>query len=245
MATTRITELDFDSIKSNLQTFLSSTHDQALFGSYNFEGSVMSALLDVLAYNTHYMAYYVNMLSSEMFLDSASDRSSVSSIAKHLGYTPKSPTCASVILEVAGGNGSNSAFTIPRNSLFTDTFFRDSFYTLDSFTAVDKVVEVVCYEGKLVNFDYVVNTDNLNNSYLLEKGADTSTLKVIVRDSYTNSIATEFNHFSDISELTPDSAVYFLNELEGEQFEVVFGDNIFSKALSNGNVVQLSYLVSS
>ena len=245
MATTRITELDFDSIKSNLQTFLSSTHDQALFGSYNFEGSVMSALLDVLAYNTHYMAYYVNMLSSEMFLDSASDRSSVSSIAKHLGYTPKSPTCASVILEVTGRNNSIPAFTIPRNTLFTDTFFRDSFYTLDSFTAVDKVVEVVCYEGKLVNFDYVVNTDNLNNSYLLEKGADTSTLKVIVRDSYTNSIATEFNHFSDISELTPDSAVYFLNELEGEQFEVVFGDNIFSKALSNGNVVQLSYLVSS
>jgi hypothetical protein len=97
----------------------------------------------------------------------------------------------------------------------------------------------------LVTFDYVVNTDNLNNSYLLEKGADTSTLKVIVRESYTNSIATEFNHFNDISELTSDSAVYFLNELEGEQFEVIFGDGIFSKALVNGNVVQLSYLVSS
>ena len=242
MATTRITELDFDSIKSNLKSFLSDTGND-LFGSYNFEGSIMSSLLDVLAYNTHYMAYYVNMLSSEMFLDSATDRSSVSSIAKHLGYTPKSPTCASITLRVSDESMSN--FTIPEKTLIRDTGQSFSFYTLDSFTTVNGEVDIICYEGQLVEIDYVVNTDGLSNRYLLREGADTSTLKVTVRDSYSDNLALEFNNFSDISELTSDSAVYFLNEVENEQYEIVFGDGVFSKALSNGNVIQLRYLVSS
>ena len=188
------------------------------------------------------MAYYVNMLSSEMFLDSATDRSSVSSIAKHLGYTPKSPTCASITLRVSDNTPN---FTIPEKTLIRDTGQSFSFYTLDSFTTVNGEVDIICYEGQLVEIDYVVNTDGLSNRYLLREGADTSTLKVTVRDSYSDNLALEFNHFSDISELTSDSAVYFLNEVENEQYEIVFGDGVFSKALSNGNVIQLRYLVSS
>ena len=245
MSTKRITELDFDSIKNNLKNYLATNGDDPLFGSYNFEGSVMSAMLDVLAYNTHYNAFYVNMLASEMFLDSAIQRTSVASIAKHLGYTPKSPTCASVTVTVDA-----TGETVGNQPIAEYSKFRDksnfTWYTLDSYSTGDNgSVDVPIYEGELINSEYVVTTGNPNTSYLLSKGADTSTLKVTVRDSYSNTTALPYFLFSDISELTPRSNVYFLNEVEDQRFELVFGDGVFGRALSNGNVIQLVYMVSS
>lgn len=242
MATTRITELDFDGIKSNLIAYLSDK-DKIFGDSFNFEGSVISSILDVLAYNTHYMAYYVNMLANEMFLDSATERDSVTSIAKHLGYTPKSTTCASVVLSLTT---TDPTTTIPENSIFTTGDQAEySFYTLDSYTAVDSKVDVTCYEGSLITQEYVVVNDGISDRYLLRKGVDTSTLSVLVRDSYTTNVTSKYKHFSDISELNSTSLTYFLNEVEEQQYEVVFGDGIFGKSLSNGNVVQIKYLISS
>ena len=130
MANLRISELDFDQIKTNLKTFL---NDQDEFTDYDFEGSALSVLIDVLAYNTHYNAYIANMLANEMFLDSAIKRSSAVSIAKHLGYTPTSARGSRALINITVNNptGSPATLTLDRFTPFTTTVNGTSFTFLN------------------------------------------------------------------------------------------------------------------
>jgi len=257
----RVTELDFDGIKNNLITHFKQSSEFGSEGSYNFEGSALSMLLDVLAYNTHYMGYYVNMLANEMFLDSASKRESIVSIAKHLGYTPKSANCARITFD-ATNNGTENSTVYPIGVLNSSgetvaaTIFEGknedekifTFYPIEEQTIVgeiDKTESITCMEGKLVNRSYIVDTNNLDQKYTLDKNIDTSTLKVSIKSDSSSSTRTPYTLFEDISSMK-DGNIYYLNEIEAGQYEIVFGDgeNTGNK-LSDGNVILLTYLISS
>ncbi len=244
----RVSELDFDGIKSNLINFLKSDEAFGAEGSYNYEGSAMSALLDVLAYNTHYMGYYVNILANEMFLDSASKRESIVSIAKHLGYTPASSKSASITFDITSDS------LDPPSIVKTDEFIgvgedgvEYKFYPDDIYPkslADNSVTGIVCKEGKKVTKEYIKDSNNLDQKFLLDSGVDTDTLLVKVKseEGGTDKLYTKFN---DISELTSISTTYFLQEVSAGQFEVVFGDGDFGNKLSEGSIITFEYLISS
>lgn len=254
MSDIKYTELDFEQIKNNLKNFLK---QQDQFKDYNFDGSSMSVLLDVLAYNTAYNGFYLNMLASEMFLDSASMRESVVSRAKHLGYTPRSARCLSakvdVVLDFLSG------VTAPLNMLVDSSkeFYtsvndiRYSFFPKNSvyFKQVD-VSKYIAYgvdllEGKKFTYSWVVDkTAAIKQRYIIpNKNVDTTTLKVSVQNSSTNFGTTVFNLFDDINLLSPNDTVYFLQETSDNKYELVFGDGVLGKSLVNGNIINIEYIV--
>ena len=243
-----ITELDFDDIKANLKTFLSKQNE---FTDYDFEGSGMAVLLDLLAYNTHYQAVYANMLANEMFLDSADLRNSVVSHAKHIGYTARSARSPFATLSVTVNDATGSTLTMPKGTAFTTTIDGVSYnYVTNvarSITPTNGVFtfsNVKVYEGTLVTNKYTVDTSNANQRFLIKNtNADTSTLKVTVQNSSSDSTTTAYTLTEDVTSVDSTSTVYFLEAVEDSQYEVKFGDGVLGKALSNGNIVSLEYIV--
>lgn len=252
MSNLRIAELDFDQIKTNLKTFLQA---QSEFTDYDFEGSGLSVLIDLLAYNTHYNAYLANMVVNEMFLDSAVKRASAVSLSKHLGYTPRSARGAMAVVDITVTDpaGTPSELTLNKYSSFTSTI-GDSAYTF--LTTRDYTIvpvdneyifnDVELVEGRLAEFTYVVVTPGPGEKYLIpNKDVDTSTLTVTVQESATDLTLTSYTLATDITLLDSTSEVYFLEENAQEKFEIYFGDGIIGKKLSTGNIVTLRFLISS
>jgi len=244
-----VTEFDFDEVKDNLKVFLSG---QTEFTDYDFEGSGMNALLDVLAYNTHYLGFNANMLANEMFLDSASLRSSVVSHAKTLGYIPNSARAAVATVNVSLNTTSVTSATMPAGTVFNSTVNGTDyqFVTSDAVTASNTgssipFVLTKIYEGTFVTTRYSVDSSDADQRFLVpNKRADTSTLKVVVQNSSSDSTSTTFTQATDITQVTAESDVYFLQEVENGKFEVYFGDGVIGTALSDGNIVILTYVVS-
>ena len=243
-----VTALDFDDIKENLKTFLK---QQDQFTDYDFEGSGMSTLLDVLAYNTHYNAVYANVLANEMFLDSADIRNSIVSHAKHVGYTPRSATSPIAKLNVVVSDLSGSTAVAARGTTFTTTVDSVSYnYVVKDDTTISPVdgvytfSELPVYEGTLVNNKFTVDTTNADQRFLIENPlADTTTLQVTVQNSSTDSTTTTYTKSTDLADVTSTSTVYYLEGVEDEKYEVIFGDGVLGKAVSTGNIVTLSYIV--
>lgn len=243
-----ITELDFDNIKSNLKTYLSK---QKEFTDYDFEGSGMAVLLDLLAYNTHYNAVYANMLANEMFLDSADLRNSVVSHAKHIGYTARSTRAANTTLNITVNDATTSTLTMPKGTAFTTTIDGVSYNyvtnTSVSITPANNVYtfsNIPVYEGTLVTNKYTVDTSDANQRFLIKNiNADTSTLKVSVQNSSGDSTTFSYTLNNDITGVTSTSKVYYLEAVEDSQYEVKFGDGVLGQSLSNGNIVSLEYVV--
>ena len=243
----RVTELDFDEIKDNLKTFLKA---QSQFKDYDFEGSGMSVLLDVLAYNTHYLGFNANMLANEMFLDSSSLRSSAVSHAKMLGYEVSSPRAARAVITV-NLNTTDANKTMTAGTAFTtkvdDVDYQ--FVTVQDVTSSNigntiPFTEVDIYEGTYVTTKYVVDTSDVDQRFMLvDPRADTTTLTVKIQNSATDTTSTTFTKATDITQLTTSSDVYYLQEVESGKFEVYFGDGVVSKALSDSNIVILQYVV--
>jgi len=245
-----VTELDFDNIKANIKEYLKG---QSEFQDYDFEGSAMSVLLDVLAYNTHYNALYNNMAINEMFLDSARKRNNIVSLAKMLGYTPRSATCAKAIVNitVSGGSTSPSSITLPSYTPFT-TYVEGkqySFYNVGSITVnrstngnyVFPNVELV--EGKPLSFKYGVTE---GARYIIPNaGVDLSTLSVRVQQSATSSVYETWARSESIVNASGTTKVYWAKEIDDGLYEITFGDGNIGRALDNGNVVHLDYFVSS
>ena len=245
-----VTDLDFDTIKDNMKTFL---RQQDQFADYDFEGSTISTLLDVLAYNTHYNAVYANVLANEMFLDSADLRNSIVSHAKHVGYTPRSATSPLAKLNVVVSGLSGASATATRGTTFTTTVDSVSYnYIVKDDTTISPVSgvytfsELPVYEGTLVENKFTVDTTNADQRFLIRnKNADTTTLKVSVQNSSTDSTTATYTKSTDLADVSSTSTVYFLEGAEDEQYEVIFGDGVLGKALSTGNIVTLSYIVTS
>ena len=243
-----VTALDFDDIKENLKTFLK---QQDQFTDYVFTGSGMNTLLDVLAYNTHYNAVYANVLANEMFLDSADIRNSIVSHAKHVGYTPRSATSPIAKLNVVVSDLSGSTAVAARGTTFTTTVDGVSYnYVVKDDTTISPVdgvytfSELPVYEGTLVNNKFTVDTTNADQRFLIENPlADTTTLQVTVQNSSTDSTTTTYTKSTDLADVTSTSTVYYLEGVEDEKYEVIFGDGVLGKAVSTGNIVTLSYIV--
>ena len=251
-----ITSLDFDGIKSNLKTFLQS---QPEFSDYDFDGSALSVLLDVLAYNTHYMGYYLNMVGNEMFIDTAQLRESVVSHAKLLGYTPRSRVASQALInvsfqEVAGG--SNSSMTLPRYTRFTSAP-KDgrayTFITVESEVASKNAngwfnfTSVPIKEGEPISyvFDYDAATNEKQVFELPDEGIDTTTIQVQVQKGADNFALETFELAQDATSVVSDDPVYYLEENRNGRYQIYFGDGVIGKALDDGNLVLVSYVVTS
>ena len=251
----RIAELDFDTIKLNLKDYLRS---QNQFTDYDFSGSGLNILLDVLAYNTHYMAYYLNMVGNEAFLDSATIRSSVVSHAKHLNYLPTSARSASAIVDVIitddipGGSGLSS-YTLPKFSNFQSQQIDGSNYTFvapKSYTAALNVSSntftfssIELKQGERLTYNVVVTSENTKRRFLIpSSNTDTTTLDVSVRESALDTSEQVYSLATDTLDITSNSAVYFLEEDPSGQYAIYFGDGYIGRNLDDGNIVQLSYV---
>jgi hypothetical protein len=245
-----ITDLDFDSVKANFKTFLS---QQKEFTDYNFEGSGMSVLMDLLAYNTHYLAFHANMLANEMFIDTALTRDSAVSHAKSLGYLPtstKSPY-AIVTITVYDVPISQLSVVMAAGTIFTTSingtsyqFVTISDHTATSDTGIFVFSDVSIYEGTRIDYTYTVNTSNLEQRFVIpSNSADTSTLVVTVQASASDVTSETYTLNTDYALLKSTSLNYFLQEIEDGQYEVYFGDGITGKKPIDGNIVTLKYVV--
>ena len=251
MAATRkrlsVTEFDFDEVKDNLKIFM---RNQTEFKDYDFEGSGLSALLDVLAYNTHYLGFNANMLANEMFLDSSQLRSSVVSHAKTLGYTTRSATSAKATVDIFL-NTFNTSATMPAGTVFTssvgDTSYQ--FVTINDVTAflngsTITFNDVAIYEGSYVSTRYTADTQNVEQRFLInDNRADTTTITITVQNSASDSTSSAYTLATDISGLTSTSDVYFLQEVEDGKYEIYFGDGVLGTKLEDGNIVIMNYVV--
>lgn len=250
-----ITETDFSDIRTNLESYLST---QAQFQDYDFEGSAMSTLLDVLAYNTHYNAFYINMLANEMFLDTAQQRDSVVSRAKELGYLPVSAKGASanVTLTFNGVANTIGSFLISANSKFTTTIddIGYTFVTPEDFTVQgiksaanpdvdDFIREVTITEGEPLQHRFTVSSAAPVKYRIPNANVDTNSIKVRVQESAADTTQTIFTKATNIVAVANNSPVYFLHESFDEKYEVSFGDGVIGKAVKNNNVVIVDYRV--
>ena len=242
-----ISQLDFDGIKDNLKTFLS---QQDEFTDYDFEGAGMNILLDVLAYNTHYLGYNANMLANEMYLDSADQRSSVVSLAKQVGYTPKSATASKATIDVLVNNGSGASITMSRGTKFTTTvdgtnysFVNNADVSISPVDGVYKFSNLDIYEGTYLNYKYTANTSDKDQRFIIPNdNVDTTTLTVKVQESSSDSTTNTYTLAAGITALDSTSKVYFLQEIENGRFEVYFGDGVLGEAIADGNIVILDYV---
>ncbi len=245
-----ISELDFGKIKENLTGFLTS---QADFVGYNFKGSSFDVLLDVLAYNTHYNAFYANMVANEMFLDSATLRDSVVARAKHLGYLPRSTkgSKAAVTLTITPTDAP-SFINIPKNTQLqgekegvTYIWCTQNSHSVNiNANGVYTVTGVTLTQGIPSTFRYTANTGDIDQKFVLPNAnTDTDTLTVTVQVSASDTDSTVYTAANDITTVTPNSTIYFLDEIEGGRYEIQFGDNVLGKAVSNGNIIILSSLI--
>jgi len=250
MASNKLTvsDLDFDLVKQNLKTFLQS---QSEFQDYDFEGSGFSILLDLLAYNTHYLGFNANMLANEMYLDSADIRKNIVSLAKMLGYTPTSAKAPSASLNILVNNASGDSITMAKGTVFTtsvnDTsyqFVTNASHTLTPTNGVYQFSNIPVFEGTLVTYRYTVNTSDPDQSFIIPSNrADTTTLKVQIQNSSSDSTTATYTLATGFTSLDSTSRVYFLQEVEDGKFEVYFGDGVIGRALSDGNIVILEYIV--
>ena len=252
MASNKLTvsELDFDNIKTNLKSFM---QGQSEFQDYDFEGSGFAVLLDVLAYNTHYLGFNANMLANEMYLDSADIRKNIVSLAKMIGYTPTSCRASNAELTVKVNNVPNTttSLTMDKGTVFTTSvdgqsyqFVTNQSYTVQPNSGVYQFAGVKIYEGTLVTFKYTKDSSDPDQKFIIPSpNADTITLKVTIQNSSSDSTQNVYTLATGFTNLTDASKVYFLQENEEGKFEVYFGDGILGKSLSDGNIVILEYIV--
>ena len=245
-----ITDLDFDSVKANFKTFLS---QQNSFTDYNFEGSGRSVLMDLLAYNTHYLAFHANMLANEMFIDTALTRSSAVSHAKALGYIPSSTKSANATIDVTvrGVPLSQKSVVMAAGTIFTTTVNDVSYqfvtigdHTATSDTGIFMFTDIKIYEGTRIRYTYTVDSSNLEQQFVIpSSAADTGTIVVSVQTSSSDVTTEVYTLNTDYAVLDSTSLKYFIQEIEDGKYEVYFGDGVNGKKPIDGNIVILDYVV--
>ena len=254
------TGLDFDQIKTTLRDYLKSNSN---FTDYDFEGSNLSTILDVLAYNTYITSYNANMVSNEVFLDSATLRENVVALARNIGYLPRSKKSSrstiNFFVDTSNVSPTPSSLTLKKGSVAStgNQFGGQSFVfslsedkTVPVIDGVAEFDELEVYEGSLINQSFVKSDRNLQQRFILNNsGIDLDTLKVSVKENQSSTVSVKYTKQEDLfsetagATVTGSSPIYFVQEIEDEQYELVFGDGIFGKKLSDGNVVEVSYIV--
>ena len=252
MASNKLTvsDFDFDNVKTNLKTFL---QGQSEFQDYDFEGSGFAVLLDTLAYNTHYLGFNANMLANEMYLDSADIRKNVVSLAKMLGYTPTSARASNATLSVKVNSvpSTTTSLTMDKGTVFTTSvngatyqLVTNQSYAIQPTAGVFQFDNVNIFEGTLVTFKYTVDSNDVDQKFIIpSSNADTSTLKVSIQTSASDTTTEVYSLANSYSGLTDISKSYFLQEGVDERYEVYFGDGVLGKKPVDGNIIILEYIV--
>ena len=241
-----LTSLDFDALKQDFKTFLIS---QSIFKDYDFEGSNMNVLLDVMTYNTYLNSFYLNMIASEMFLDSAQKLDSVISHAKELNYLPRSKRSSKAVITFSlETNGVVNPLVVPKGTVFsginsngTFNFVTNETNSYLSTNSTYSVSNLEIYEGFYTQESFVVDYNLEEQRFTLTNPSiDTNSLEVIVSENNTN---TTHSYADSLFGLTPNSAVYFLQGFENSTYEIIFGDDVFGKKPKNGAIIYASYRV--
>lgn len=249
----KVTELDFFKIRDNLKNYLRS---QSTFTDYDFEGSGMSILLDVLAYNTYYNSFYLNMAANEAFLDTAQVRQNILSHAKNINYVPNSAqgslTKATIVVTPASNEDqTTSILTLDKYTRFIgrdvngDSY---TFVTLNSNTSpkIDGAftfANVSLKQGEVITYQFEASSNNVNRRYQIPSAnVDTTTLVVTVQESSSNTYVSEYRLADDLTEVKSDSKVYFVEEDDQLYYTIYFGDNVLGKKPADGNIIIVTYL---
>ncbi|MDB4335659.1 hypothetical protein OAA03_00200 [bacterium] len=243
-----VSDYDFDAIKLNLKSFL---QGQTQFQDYDFEGSSLNILLDILSYNTHYLAYLANMSTNELYLDSADIRNNIVSLAKMIGYTPSSPRTPMASIDVTLNNATGTSVTMNKGTVFTtsvdDTSYQyvtNSDVTITPVAGIYKFNDLSIYEGTLVTFKYTVDITDVDQKFTVPSAkADTSTLLVKVQNSPSDTTTETYSLAGGYNNVTASSKVYFIQEGQDGKYEIYFGDGVNGKKVSDGNIVILEYIV--
>ena len=251
MAFGQYVNLDFDDIKASIRDYLRANTN---FTDYDFEGSNLSVIIDALAYNTYITAYNTNMAANECFLDSSTLRENVVALARNIGYVPRSKRSSrakisftvSDLSEVStltlnrgvvcngAGRGSNYLFSIPESITVP---------VVDGFA---KFNDIEIYEGSLLTNNFTVVSDLTNQRFILDNTSiDTSTIKVTVKPTASSTSSVTYKQIDNIVGVTSTSNSYLLQEIEDERYELIFGDNVIAKKLSNDNFITVTYITNS
>jgi hypothetical protein len=254
MPLVNFTNLDFDQIKTTLKDYLKSNSN---FTDYDFEGSNLSTILDVLAYNTYITSYNANMVANEVFIDSATLRENVVSLARNIGYIPRSKKAAratvSFFVDTTNITPAPASLTLKKGPIASTTgsFGNQSFVfsILEDITVpvVDNVAsfnDIQIYEGILLNTNFTYTSRNPNQKFILpNSGIDTDLISVLVKSNSSATASVKYNLQDSLFGIGAESEVYFLQEIEDERYELIFGDNVFGKELEEGYYIEASYIV--
>ena len=254
MPLVNFSNLDFNQIKTSLRDYLRANSD---FTDYDFEGSNLSSIIDLLAYNTYINSYNANMVTNEVFIDSATLRENVVSLAKNIGYTPRPRRAAKALVSFAVDVSDTTAVAVTLKKgivATTSATFGGSNFTFsipeDITVGVDDnglalFDSITVYEGVYIQQEFSVNSRTPNQKYILtNSGIDTNLIRVNVKDSANSTIVRKFSQSKGLFDVKSDSPVYYLQEVENERYEILFGDGIFGLPVQEPNVVQVGYIVS-
>ena len=253
MAITNFTSLDFEDIKDTLKAYLRSN---SAFTDYDYEGSTLSVIIDLLAYNTYIAAYNANMLSNEVFIDSATLRENVVSLARNVGYLPRPRTSSqariSFFINTSDFPSAPRSITLRKGNVAVNTNNRSTggftYCIPDDITASifqnrASFDDVRIYEGTLINEEFTVNSSIQNQRFILSNiGIDYSTIRVTVRDNFFSNDTITYKMATSITEIDGTSRVFFIQEVEDEKYELIFGDGVFGRELVNDNLIEVSYI---
>ena len=249
------TNLDFDQVKTTLKDYLKSNSN---FTDYDFEGSNLSTILDVLAYNTYISSYNANMVANEVFIDTATLRENIVALARNIGYVPRSKKSSratiSFFVDTSNISPTPATITLHKGIVATTTgsFGNQSktFCILDDisvpvFNNIASFDDISIYEGTLLSSNFTYSTRIPNQKFILpNSGVDTSLISVTVKNNENSSALTKYSNQDSLFDIGGESKAYFLQEISDERYEIFFGDNIFGKALEEGNYITANYIVS-
>ena len=254
MPLVNFSNLDFDQVKESIKDYLRANSN---FTDYDFEGSNLTTIIDTLAYNTYITSYNANMVSNEVFIDSATLRENVVSLARNIGYVPRSrkSSCARVSFDVDVSNTTAVTVTLKAGVVATSrsTGVRRTknfiFSIPNDITAQvnsdgrARFTNIKIFEGTYVNQTFTVDSNNPNQKFILpNSGIDTDLISVIVRDTEGSTVSRKFDMFESLFDVTKDTRAFFLQEISQERYELLFGDGIFGVKLENSNFVEASYI---
>ena len=255
MPLANFSNLDFDQVKSTLQEYLKSNSN---FTDYDFEGSNLSTILDVLAYNTYITSYNANMITNEVFIDTATLRENIVSLARNIGYVPRPRQAAratvSFFVNTSGIVPSPATLTLKKGPVAASSaaFGGQSFIfsilsdiTVPVFNGIAEFNDVEIFEGTLLTQTYTYSARIPNQKFILPNvGVDTDLITVSVRPNEASTTETKYSVQNSLFDVNSDSKVYYLQEIEDERYQIFFGDGIFGKALEDGNFITINYITS-
>ena len=255
MPLANFSNLDFDQVKSTLQEYLKSNSN---FTDYDFEGSNLSTILDVLAYNTYITSYNANMITNEVFIDTATLRENIVSLARNIGYVPRPRQAArstvSFFVNTSGITPSPATLTLKKGPVAASAaaFGGQSFIfsilsdiTVPVFNGIAEFNDVEVFEGTLLTQTFTYSSRIPNQKFILPNiGVDTDLITVSVRPNEASTTETKYSVQNSLFDVNSDSKVYYLQEIEDERYQIFFGDGIFGKDLEDGNFITINYITS-